>query len=310
MSSTLSTVFYLFALGIPLIILGILVFLYYNPSVLLQLTSKSGLAVDLTSVNNYNPANAASVFGTEAGAVIKIGANSFAVANDTVGLAYLPNALVAPNAAAKSAADDLAGSAIRGTLMFWVIMLGIGALGLIFAYIGISKPEWFFGDQVAAMVRCLPKTNGCSVSTTDTLPTATVTQPSSSNWMNPIQQPLLVQQPTQPVPQNQTYTPQQQQILALQQQIAQIQNMAALQPDQSQQNMMMQQGMPAQNQLPQQQPIAMMQQTGMPAQNQLPFQQPLPPVQPVAPAQPASVTQAQMQALMQAFMQQLATQPR
>lgn len=159
MSSVLSCWFYFLTLGISCLLLIALILIYYNPDSFLQLTSKSGQLVDLTDVNNFDPTN---IPGTAEFAIIKIGSNSYSIANNTV--SSISNAFVAPAPSpGKSAADDVAGAQITGTFMFWLLLLSIGFLTLLFAFIGIKYPEKLFGPQVSALIKSLPKTS-CSYS--------------------------------------------------------------------------------------------------------------------------------------------------
>lgn len=164
MSSVLSSWFYILTLGIGFLLLVALVFIFFKPSLFLQLTSVSGQVIDLTGVNDFTETNPATIAGTASAAVIKIGANSYSIANNTV--ATLPNAFVAPlPSTGKTAADDVAGAKMTGTFFFWLLMLGIGFLTLLLAFIAVKHPEKLFGPQVSALVGCLPKTKSpCSSS--------------------------------------------------------------------------------------------------------------------------------------------------
>ena len=164
MSSVLSSWFYILTLGIASLLLIALVLIFYKPSLFLQLTSASGQLVDLTGLNDHDATNATTVANTAQLAVIKVGANSYSIANHTT--TTLPNAFVAPlPSTGKAAADDVAGAKVTGTFMFWLLMLGIGFLSLLLAFIAVKYPEKLFGPQVSALVGCLPKTKSpCSSS--------------------------------------------------------------------------------------------------------------------------------------------------
>lgn len=164
MSSVLSSWFYILVLGIAALLLVMLVFIFFNPSFFLQLTSASGQLVDLTGVNDFNPLTNATIAATAQSAVIKVGANSYSVANNTVP-SGIPNAFVIPGTFGIDAADDVAGAKITGTFMFWLLMLAIGFLSLLLAFIAVKYPEKLFGPQISALVGCLPKTKSpCSSS--------------------------------------------------------------------------------------------------------------------------------------------------
>jgi hypothetical protein len=170
MSSVLSSWFYILTLGIASLLLIALVLIFFKPSMFLQLTSASGQLVDLRSMNDYDASNAGTVAATAQLAVIKVGANSYSIANNQT--TTLPNPFVAPlPSSGKSAADDVSEAKVTGTFMFWLLMLGIGFLTLLLAFIAVKYPEKLFGPQVSALVRCLPKTkspcsssSSCSVS--------------------------------------------------------------------------------------------------------------------------------------------------
>lgn len=164
MSSVLSSWFYILTLGIALLLLIALVLIFFNPSLFLQLTSASGQLVDLTGLNDHDATNAGTIATTAQLAVIKVGANSYSIANNTT--TTLPNAFVAPlPSPGKSAADDVAGAKVTGTFMFWLLMLAIGFMSLLLAFIAVKYPQKLFGPQISALVGCLPKTKSpCSSS--------------------------------------------------------------------------------------------------------------------------------------------------
>jgi hypothetical protein len=206
MSSVLSSWFYILTLGIGFLLLVALVFIFFKPSLFLELTSVSGQVIDLTGVNDFTETNPATIAGTASAAVIKIGANSYSIANNTV--ATLPNAFVAPlPSTGKTAADDVAGAKVTGTFFFWLLMLGIGFLTLLLAFIAVKYPEKLFGPQVSALVGCLPKTkspcssssSGCSTRTSSFggLSSLLGGSSGSSGGTNPVQ-PVVV--PTTPPP--------------------------------------------------------------------------------------------------------------
>lgn len=186
MSSVLSSWFYILILGIASLLLIALVLIFYNPSLFLQLTSKSGQLVDLTGVDNFDPANISS---TAALAVIKIGANSYPIANDATPTTFIPNAFVAPGTVGIAAANDVAGAKITGTFMFWLLMLGIGFLSLLLAFIAVKYPAKLFGPQVSALVGCLPKTKSPCSSSSCAIPTSAVF--AKPPVITPSQQPMM-----------------------------------------------------------------------------------------------------------------------
>lgn len=174
MSSVLSAWFYVLTLGIALLLLIAFVFIFFNPSLFLELTSASGQLVDLTGMDNFDPS---SLSATAASAVIKVGANSYPIANNTTA-AGVPNAFVTPGTIGIAAATDVAGAKITGTFMFWLLMLGIGFLSLLLAFIAVKYPEKLFGPQVSALVHCLPKTKtSCSSSSSANSPPTTSVKP-------------------------------------------------------------------------------------------------------------------------------------
>lgn len=159
MSSVLSSWFYILTLGIGLLLLIALAFIFFNPSLFLQLTTPKGELIDLTGVDDFNPGDSTS-FGS---AVIKIGANSYQIANSTT--ASLPFAFVQPGIFGIAAAEDVAAAKVTGTFFFWLLMLGIGFLTLLLAFIAVKYPEKLFGPQISALVSALPKTkSACSSS--------------------------------------------------------------------------------------------------------------------------------------------------
>lgn len=182
MSSVLSAWFYVLTLGIALLLLIAFVFIFFNPSLFLELTSASGQLVDLTGMDNFDPS---SLSATAASAVIKVGANSYAIANNTTA-AGVPNAFVTPGTIGITAATDVAGAKITGTFMFWLLMLGIGFLSLLLAFIAVKYPEKLFGPQVSALVHCLPKTKtSCSSSSSAFPPTTSVKPPVITSSLQP-----------------------------------------------------------------------------------------------------------------------------
>lgn len=215
MSSVLSTWFYVLTLGIALLLFVALVFIFFKPDMFLQLTSASGQLVDLTGMDNFLPGN---IPGTAASAVIKVGANSYVIANDFTPTSPIPNSFVAPlpgGATGKAAATDVAGAKVTGTFMFWLLMLGIGFLTLLLAFIAVKYPAKLFGPQISALVGCLPKTKSpcsssssscsapaagsCAGSTVTTTP-PTPTLPSAPVTPAPPPQPPVIVKPATPPP--------------------------------------------------------------------------------------------------------------
>jgi|GEM_PF-6709553 len=188
MSSVLSAWFYVLTLGIAALLLIALIFIFYDPSVFLQLTSASGQFVDLSETNNFDPTSNTTIAATAQSAVIKIGGNSYAIADNPVSI--FPNALVQPGVDGITATNDLANSQVTGTFLFWLLMLGIGFLALLLAFVAVKYPEKLFGPQVSALVRCLPKKK----------PSCTSSRPSSScgcvSISNPLPAPISTPSPS------------------------------------------------------------------------------------------------------------------
>ena len=175
MSSVLSAWFYVLTLGISALLLVALVFIFYKPSVFLQLTSASGQLVDLTGMNNFDPSTNATVAATAQSAVITVGANSFSIADSPTSI--FANAFVQPGTVGITAANDVAGAQVTGTFLFWLLMLGIGFLALILAFVAVKYPEQLFGPQVSALIRCLPKKRASSCSSSTACSAAPVKPP-------------------------------------------------------------------------------------------------------------------------------------
>lgn len=194
MSSVLSSWFYILTLGIGLLLLVALVLIFFKPALFLQLTSAKGELIDLTGVDDYDATNAGTIAATASSAVIRIGANSYAIANNTV--STLPNAFVAPlPSTGKSAADDVAGAKVTGTFFFWLLMLGIGFLTLLLAFVAVKYPEKLFGPQISALVGCLPKTKSpCSSSSS----CAVSIMPKTVSAPKPIPAPIITTPPSPP----------------------------------------------------------------------------------------------------------------
>ncbi len=169
MSSVLSFWFYTLVFGIITLLLVALVFIFFAPNDFFQLTSQSGQVIDLSGIDAFDPTSNATIAATADLAVIKVGQNVYSIANDTV--TTLPNAFVAPlPSGGSSAATDIANSIVSGTLVFWLLMLGIAILALVLAYMAIIYPEKLFSNEIASLVAALPKkktscsSHGCSAS--------------------------------------------------------------------------------------------------------------------------------------------------
>lgn len=197
MSSVLSSWFYILTLGIASLLLIALVFIFYKPSLFLQLTSVSGQLVDLTGMDDFDPADSS----TYENAVIKVGANAYSISNSLTPILHYPFVAPLPSSG-KSAADDVAGAKVTGTFMFWLLMLGIGFLTLLLAFIAVKYPAKLFGPQVSALVGCLPKTkSSCSSSSSCSAPVITATpKPVPTLPSVPLTPPPVVVTPPPPPP--------------------------------------------------------------------------------------------------------------